>query len=175
MAHTSYKESYKESESATRHWRTRSSTEPDNRHSSFLQRWQESRMGPARILLVGIVIVVLAVSLVTPVRTYFQQRTEKASLQAENAQLEKEIKRKEDQLAVQNDPKTIEEQARQRLLLVPRGETGFRVILPGKKEKDNAQQRDEDVSPLSLNGTGPWYHDLWRSISVPEPVDKNSQ
>ena len=49
MAHTSYKES----ESATRHWRTRSSTEPDNRHSSFLQQWQESRMGPARILLVG--------------------------------------------------------------------------------------------------------------------------
>ena len=62
MAHTSYKESYKESESATRHWRTRSSTEPDNRHSSFLQRWQESRMGPARILLVGIVIVVLSFS-----------------------------------------------------------------------------------------------------------------
>ena len=55
MAHTSYKESYKESESATRHWRTRSSTEPDNRHSGCRPQWQESRMGPARIGRVGVV------------------------------------------------------------------------------------------------------------------------
>ncbi|WQD12557.1 MAG: septum formation initiator family protein [Lawsonella clevelandensis] len=79
----------------------------------------------------------------------------KEALQAENAQLVEEIKRKEEQLAVQNDPKMIEEQARQRLLLIPRGETGFRVILPGKEQDENVQQHVDDVPNLSLNGGGP--------------------
>ena len=132
--------------------RPRPVTGSNARYDAYLQKWRNSRLNPARSIVVIVVAIVLAISLATPLRTYYQQRTEKEALQAENAQLVKEIKRKEEQLAVQNDPKMIEEQARQRLLLIPRGETGFRVILPGKKQDDNVQQHVDNVPSLSLNG-----------------------
>lgn len=167
------RESHTSSTGASR--RPRPSTGSNARYDAYLQKWRNSRLNPARSIVVIVVAVVLAISLATPLRTYYQQRSEKEVLQAENAQLVKEIKRKEEQLEVQNDPKMIEEQARQRLLLIPRGETGFRVILPGKKQNENVQQNVDDVPSLSLNGGGPWYRDLWRSISVPDPNKKITQ
>lgn len=167
------RESHTSSTGASR--RPRPSTGSNARYDAYLQKWRNSRLNPARSIVVIVVAVVLAISLATPLRTYYQQRSEKEALQAENAQLVKEIKRKEEQLEVQNDPKMIEEQARQRLLLIPRGETGFRVILPGKKQNKNVQQNVDDVPSLSLNGGGPWYRDLWRSISVPDPNKKITQ
>ena len=155
--------------------RHRPTTGSNARYDAYLQKWRNSRLNPARSIVVIVVAIVLAISLATPLRTYYQQRTEKEALQAENAQLVEDIKRKEEQLAVQNDPKMIEEQARQRLLLIPRGETGFRVILPGKEQDENVQQHVDDVPNLSLNGGGPWYRDLWRSISVPDPNIKTTQ
>lgn len=155
--------------------RLRPTTGSNAQYDHYLQQWRGSRLNPARTITVILVAVVLGVSLATPLRTYYQQRTEKEALQAENTRLVAEIKRKEEQLAIQNDPAMIEEQARQRLLLVPRGETGFRVILPGKEEKDSVQQDVDDVPPLSLSGNGPWYRDLWRSISIPEPVKDSTK
>lgn len=138
------------------------------RFEQYMQRWRRSRFSPARAAVVVLIAFILAISLATPLRTYYRQQTEKDALVKQNEQLMKDIARKEQKLAMQNDPRAIEEQARLRLLLIPRGETGFRIVLPGREEQ-NKQQQVDHVSPLTLRGGGPWYRDLWRSFSVPDP------
>lgn len=148
--------------------RKQSSGASSNRFDEYMQRWRQSRLNPGRTFVIVLMSFVLAISLATPLRTYYRQQTEKDALIKQNEQLMKDIARKEQRLAIQNDPRTIEEQARLRLLLIPRGETGFRIVLPGKEEQSKQEQVDKRES-LTLHGGGPWYRDLWRSFSVPDP------
>lgn len=149
------------------------SSHASSRFEQYMQRWRRSRFNPARTTVVVVMAFVLAISLATPLRTYYRQQTEKDALIKQNEQLTKEIARKEQKLAMQNDPRSIEEQARLRLLLIPRGETGFRIVLPGKEQQDKQQEVDQ-VSPITLRGGGPWYRDLWRSFSVPDPNQQSA-
>lgn len=159
--------------SAVRNNRNNRNKVSSHRFDEFMQRWRQSRFNPARTVVVVVMAFVLAISLATPLRTYYRQQTEKDALIKQNEQLMKDIARKEQKLAMQNDPRAIEEQARLRLLLIPRGETGFRIVLPGK-EAQNKQQEVDQVAPLTLRGGGPWYRDLWRSFSVPDPAQHSN-
>lgn len=126
-------------------------------------------------VIVGICLAMLVVGmLASPLQVFYHQRAQQHALEQENAQLIRAIARKKEQLELQKDPRAIEEQARLRLLLIPRGETGFRVITPPRRQPavTGQQQTESPTSPaprrsLVLTGEGPWIKDLWLTLSIP--------
>ena len=127
------------------------------------------RINPGITVLTAVLVIFLAFSIAQPLRNYFEQRTELSQL---NAKIESQEQKKADLIEDLNrydNENFVKEQARARLGLIEPGESAFRIISPKIKaggevtsEEDHVPGRDDPQSP------GPWYSQLWDSISVPE-------
>ena len=80
----------------------------------------------AAVLLV--LVVILAVSAIYPVRLYLEQRHEISSLQQQTLDLQHTNAHYQDQIKQLQNPKYLEQLARDCLGMVKRGETAFVVI-----------------------------------------------
>jgi cell division protein FtsB len=109
-------------------------------------------------VVLAFVLLVLALALAVPLRTYLTQRADLDAAQAEHEQLSNEIS---DLLAakeLRNDPAYIALQARERLRMVPPGEIPYQVQLPG--EYQPPPPLDQPVEEDDLV----WYEGLWRVL-----------
>lgn len=121
------------------------------------------KINPLVSVAVILVVAFVALSVATPLRTYFQQRAELAEI---NATIERQLREREE-LTEELDRYTseayIREQARTRLGVIEPGESAFRLMSPDittGSPDDPGQDRDE-VNP------DPWYTQLWGSVATP--------
>ncbi|MEU0543828.1 septum formation initiator family protein [Nocardia sp. NPDC005978] len=121
-------------------------------------------MSTGRAVLLAAVLCGLALTLAVPLRTYFTQRTEAAELAAQREQLVDDVARLRDRRAEQQDPAYIKREAKDRLRLVMPGETAYIVQVPGM------EQPAVPIQPTKTREPDPWYTELWRSISAPQPA-----
>nr|WP_253252986.1 septum formation initiator family protein [Rhodococcus erythropolis] len=125
-------------------------------------------LSTSRAVVLAMVVLMLALTLAVPLRTYISQRSDAAQVAAERQVLEEELRKLQGQNARFDDPAYIEALARERLRYVKPGETPFQVQLPGDYKEPEKKQEKE--TPL----TGPWYRDLWQTISEPPVVPETT-
>ncbi len=116
-------------------------------------------LNAGRAVILAVVVCALALTLAVPMRNYFTQRAEAARVAAERVELESDLARLQEKRAQQQDPAYIRAQARERLRLVMPGETPYLVQLPGAYEAEQARRAKPAPPP------GPWYSELWKSVS----------
>ncbi|WP_327142110.1 FtsB family cell division protein [Nocardia sp. NBC_01327] len=121
-------------------------------------------MSTGRAVLLAAVLCGLALTLAVPLRTYFTQRADAAELASQREQLQDDVARLRDRRAQQQDPAYIKSEARDRLRLVMPGETPYIVQIPG------IDQPAIPTQPAKAREPDPWYTELWRSISAPQPA-----
>ncbi|WP_051461442.1 FtsB family cell division protein [Tomitella biformata] len=136
--------------------------------TKFLERFHGGEgMSPRRVVIVVTMVCFLGLALAAPLRTFFEMRSEAASVAAEHAMLTSELQVLEARKAQLDDPDYVRAQARERLGFVTRGETPYIVELPGNQfapQEEAAAVHDSDH---------PWYKNLWDSVSQPLP-DENA-
>ncbi|MFJ1457999.1 septum formation initiator family protein [Nocardia sp. N2S4-5] len=121
-------------------------------------------LSTGRAVILAAVLCALALTLAVPMRTYFSQRSEAAQLAQERRELEDDLARLRDRRAQQQDPAYIKSEARDRLRLVMPGETAYIVQVPGIEQPPVPAQATRARQP------DPWYTELWRSMSTPQPA-----
>ncbi|MEU1208149.1 septum formation initiator family protein [Nocardia sp. NPDC005825] len=121
-------------------------------------------LSTGRAVLLAAVLAGLALTLAVPLRTYFTQRTDAAELATQHHQLEEEVSVLRDRRAQQQDPNYIKAEARDRLRLVMPGDTPYIVQIP------EIEQPAIPTQPAKPREPDPWYTQVWRSISSPQPV-----
>jgi cell division protein FtsB len=121
-------------------------------------------LSTGRALILAMVTCALALTLAVPLRTYFGQNAEAARVAALHQQLLTDIARLKGKRSQQQDPAYIRAQARTRLRLVEPGQTPYIVQLPGEYEASLPP------APAPPKPTGPWYSQLWHSVSTPLPT-----
>ena len=108
-----------------------------------------------RAVVLGLVIVTLLISLSVPVRAWFTQRAQLASLRDEVAAAQVRVEELKRQRAQWDDPTFIAAQARTRLHFVLPGEVGYVALgLPADVAAAQAVAPPPD----------PWYSSLWSSM-----------
>lgn len=126
-------------------------------------------LSTGRAVILAVVVCALALTLAMPLRTYFSQRAELASVLAERHGLEDDVKNLEREKSQLNEPARIDAEARSRLRWVMPGETPYQVQLPGDMAKSDAEAQSIEQSE------GPWYRDLWESAVQPQQSDEPEQ
>ena len=125
----------------------------------------QSTLSPVRIFALLSLMVFLLAVLAVPLRSYMQQKSEAAKVEAENARLEIKRDALRGELDKYTDEAYIKEQARIRLGLTERGETPFRIMDP----RMQGQAINAEPEPLP-EAEKPWYEVLWQSLSVAPEV-----
>lgn len=118
----------------------------------------------ARLLLVGVIVLVIFVVIFTPLRNWMELRTQAQELslqvqqaRAENAQLKGQLKR-------WDDPDYVASQARSRLGYVRKGETTYILVDPPKNAKSRENNPARDLK-------APWFTIIARStLEASKPV-----
>jgi len=123
-------------------------------------------LSTGRAVILAVVVCALGLTLAVPARTYFTQRADAAQVASERLVLEHDLDVLRSKQKQQKDPEYIRAQARDRLRLVMPGETPFQVQLPGAYEAEQAKRK-----PPPPEG-GPWYSDLYKQISEPQPAQE---
>ncbi|WP_327110127.1 septum formation initiator family protein [Nocardia sp. NBC_01730] len=121
-------------------------------------------LSTGKAVILAIVVCALALTLAVPMRTYFTQRAEATQLAQQRDELEADLARLRDRRAEQQDPAYIRSEARDRLRLVLPGETPYIVQVPG------IEAPAPPAAPTKFREPDPWYTQLWRSISEPQPT-----
>ncbi|WP_225219688.1 FtsB family cell division protein [Arthrobacter gallicola] len=111
-----------------------------------------------RLLALGIVMFVITVLLAPSVRTYLQQRSEIAALQAEIVHAEQAGEELQETLNRWEDPAYIKAQARERIFLVMPGET--RYLVKGEDGVEEVEEQAAAEAPQDLE----WVDALWDSV-----------
>ncbi|WP_312178854.1 septum formation initiator family protein [Arthrobacter sp.] len=111
-----------------------------------------------RLLALGIVMVVITVLLAPSVRTFLQQRSEIAALQADIVQAEQAGEQLQETLDRWEDPAYIKAQARERIFLVMPGET--RYLVKGEHGVEDVEEQAAAEAPQDLE----WVDALWDSV-----------
>lgn len=120
-------------------------------------------LSTGRAVILAAVLCGLALTLAVPMRTYFSQRSEATQLAEQRRELERDLAGLRDRRAQQQDPAYIRSEARDRLRLVMPGETAYIVQVPG------IEQPAVPVPTTRARTPDPWYTQLWRSMSEPQP------
>lgn len=113
-----------------------------------------------RAAIFALVVCALAFTLAVPLRTYLSQRAavaEQMELRGSLTEQVQELERRKAELA---DPVQIEAEARRRLRYVMPGETPYIVQLP-----EDAKRAEEAEQASRARQLGPWYENLWTSVS----------
>ncbi|MBD7996691.1 septum formation initiator family protein [Arthrobacter sp. Sa2CUA1] len=101
---------------------------------------------------------VITVLLAPSVRTYLQQRSEIAALQAEIVHAEQAGEELQETLNRWEDPAYIKAQARERIFLVMPGET--RYLVKGEDGVEEVEEQAAAEAPQDLE----WVDALWDSV-----------
>jgi cell division protein DivIC len=142
--------------------------------AAAVARQSERRLGltARRAAILAAVICVLTLTIAGPVRTYFAQRADMQSVQAEIAANRAAIEQLKTEQAKLSDPVYIKAQARDRLGFVMPGETPYQVQLPPGAAPPSNQP---GTSQPNTSSNDPWYTALWRTIAdtphnIPPPA-----
>ena len=111
-----------------------------------------------RLLVLAMVMVAITVLLAPSVRTYLQQRSDIAGIQAVIAEAEAKQAELEVQLGRWEDPAYIKQQARDRIFLVMPGEK--RYLVKGENGVEQAEELAAEEEPEDLQ----WVDSLWDSV-----------
>ena len=128
-----------------------------------------SQQSAVRLTILAVLVVAMTMTVASPLKSYFQQRSELQQLHIDIVHQEKEKAELQKQLALYNDDDFVKEQARLRLGMVERGETAWRIIDPSIKSstpEESLRQKDKQQDP--------WYTQLWSSVRT-KPADKHMQ
>lgn len=121
--------------------------------------------------MLALVIAVLLVSYAYPLRTLYEQHSERAALEREAEELRERVDQLETELELWEEPAYVQIQARERLGFVMPGEQGYVVIHP---EDDGEQETGPEGLPPA--GEGTWYERLWSSVqAADEELDEEAQ
>lgn len=116
-------------------------------------------------ILLGIV-VMLAVTLVPTLRSVIQQSNDTVALQERVERQRLTVEELKKQAALWEDPRYIEEQARERLRFVRVGDRAYSVTgLESQRSKDQSVQEPVVAAPMA-NDSAPWYGKVWQSIQI---------
>lgn len=118
--------------------------------------------GRAAVLVV--VLALLAVAYASSIRAYVQQRSENATLQAENAERQASIEEKARQIRRENDPAYIKQDARSRLGFVMPGETLY-IVRDGGVPIEPEATLSDPVDPADADPVA-WWSDAWGSVEL---------
>ena len=100
--------------------------------------------------------IIIALTVVVPLRNYVSQRQELAAVTDRQQTLAAEVDRLQAERARLSDPAEVAAQARSRLGYVQSGEIPYVVQLPGAGAADAAPEAGAGM---------PWYRSLWRDVS----------
>ena len=114
-----------------------------------------------RALIVGIVLVVVAITLAPPIQNYFTQRAQINALKTQISDNQAMLDKAADELAQWDDPEFVASQARARLHFVFPGERQYIVV--GNEEIENNDQQTKVSGQLPVGI--PWYSRLISSIT----------
>jgi cell division protein FtsB len=116
-------------------------------------------------ILLGIV-VMLAVTLVPTLRSVIQQSNDTVALHERVERQRVTVEELKKQAALWEDPRYIEEQARERLRFVRVGDRAYSVTgLESDRSQDQAAQEPVVAAPMA-NESAPWYGKVWQSIQI---------
>jgi cell division protein FtsB len=113
----------------------------------------------AAILVLAVASVMVAVAV--PLKIWFGQRNDIASLTAQTQQTQQRLNRLNAEHKRWQDPGYVEAQARQRLHLALPGQKTYVVL---GKAGHNAKAGSRRAQTVSLNG--PWYSAFWQSVQT---------
>jgi cell division protein FtsB len=122
--------------------------------------WIGSRVA-RQITVLGLVLGVVALSLMYPLRNYAAQREQLAAAVESQQQLNQRIAELKIEQAALADPNFIAAEARRRLQYVRPGDTVYVVQAPGLAVDEQAP----GAAPTTPGG--PWYRTLWDTMSHP--------
>ena len=134
-----------------------------------------SRMSPGAAIVVILVVVLMALSLATPLRNYYEQRTELAQLQSTIQEQERHKAELQAELNRFENEDYLKEQARIRLGVIEPGESAYRIISPkitGAAGEDapgqeRARRSRNTKTARGLRSCGiPWRSNLARKRRV---------
>ncbi|MFI2753401.1 septum formation initiator family protein [Cellulomonas sp. P22] len=141
------------------------------------------RLFTARVMVLGVVLMIAFVLVFPTLRSYLTQRVELEQL---NAQVEDARARNEELTAAVarwSDDAYVIAQARERLAFVLPGETAYRVEDPENAPSTTAAP-DTDVPdtdvPGATDGAGsatgtPWYAAVWDSVRIADGADAEAE
>jgi cell division protein FtsB len=148
--------------------RSRRSGRPDTRRPETRRRTRgraAAEAGASRVTLTGraatlaLVLLVLAITLAYPLRTYLAQRSQIAALRAQQQAQQQRVTAYEREQARWQDPTYIKEQAERRLHYVLPGESALVLLQPRASGTGHAPPS----GPAAPTTSGPWYDRLWSS------------
>ncbi|MFP7366436.1 septum formation initiator family protein [Corynebacterium callunae] len=123
------------------------------------------RLGAMGLAALALAVLVILFVIAIPVRNYFQLRSDIAHTQASIEAKQQQIAQLESDLERYQSEAYIREQARLRLGVVEPGETAFRILDPALESDTSVTSDGTEAEPL-----GPWYENLWDSVTEPEAV-----
>lgn len=116
-----------------------------------------------RAALLGLVLCMLALTLAYPLREYLSQRSLISEQQHSVAQLQRQVDALQGQRNQLDDPRYVQEQARQRLHFVRPGETTYLLLDPADPTAPRSTTSPGTVAPAP---TTPWYSQLLQSATA---------
>jgi cell division protein FtsB len=113
-------------------------------------------------VLLGVLVLLLALTLAGPLRQFLAGRAELVQLAAEGQALDRRIADLEAQLEQQGDPAFTEREARKRLTYVLPGDRLI-VVVDGRTVEGDDGEAEEDTGPAEPRT---WYEGLMDSLEV---------
>jgi hypothetical protein len=108
----------------------------------------------------------LAVTLVPTLRSVIQQSNDTVALQERVERQRLTVEELQKQAALWEDPRYIEEQARERLRFVRVGDRAYSVTgLESQRSQEQSAQEPVVAAPMA-NDSAPWYGKVWQSIQI---------
>jgi cell division protein FtsB len=143
---------------------TQADSRPGRRTTRTSTRATTARRGPrfsGRAVLLGVLVLLLALTLAGPVRQYVAGRQELAELAAQREELSQRAADLQAQLDRQADPAYIAQQARERLTYVLPGD---RLVVVGDAG-DPGDTADAPADDTDADQDVPWYEGLLGSLA----------
>ena len=111
-----------------------------------------------------LVLAALVLSSVVPLRAFFTQRADIATLRAETALQEQQVAALKAAKQKWDDPAYVEAQARARLHFVMPGEIGYVVLGPDEAPAPSAKKR-------AVVADKAWFSKMWGSVAAADAND----
>jgi cell division protein FtsB len=145
--------------------RAAADSRPGRRTTRSASRSTATRRGPrfsGRTVVLGVLVLLLALTLAGPVRQYVAGRQELAELAAEREDLSRRAAELQAQLDRQSDPAYIAQRARERLTYVLPGD---RLVVVGDAG-DPGDTADAPADDTDADQDVPWYEGLLGSLAA---------
>ncbi|GAB3939357.1 septum formation initiator family protein [Corynebacterium tapiri] len=124
------------------------------------------QLGMASWAVIGLVVILILLTILVPVKNYFQGRAEIARLEESIVAKQAEKDRLQSELDKYRDDSYIEQEARRRFGVVESGETAWRIIDPRLQPESQATTSSQDASVQPK-----WFEVLWDSVATqPSPA-----